>query len=67
MVQKIGQFLAFLGHPMWPNDIVVRHNSQTERDGATFASRDTSKKSQEHHKFSNIVILKTAKVSSLAI
>ena len=42
---KKGQFL---GHPMWPNYIVAEHNGQAEKEGATFASRDTSKKPQEH-------------------
>ena len=67
MVPKKGHFLAFLGQPQWPNDIVVAPHGQDERIGATFASWDTFKNSQEHREFSNLVTLKTAKVSSSAI
>ena len=51
--------LAFLGHPMWPIDIVAGHNGLTEKDGAIFASCDSSKTSQEHRelfKFPNNLI-----------
>ena len=67
MVPKVGHFLSFLEYPLWPNDIVVAVDGQDERNGANFASWDTFKKSQEHSEFSNLVTLKTAKVSSSAI
>ena len=37
MVQK-RVFLAVLGHPMWPKNIVAGHNFQAEKNGTTFAS-----------------------------
>ena len=66
MVQK-RSYLEFFGHPMWPNDVVAGYNGQAESDGANFASLDTSTKSQEHREFLHLVMLKTAKLSSLAI
>ena len=35
---KKGHFLAFLRHPLWPNDIVVTPDGQAEKNGAIFAS-----------------------------
>ena len=67
MVPKVGHSLAFLGYSLWPNDIVMAVDGQDERNGTTFAFWDNSKKSQEHREFSNLVTLKTAKVSSSAI
>ena len=67
MVSKKAIFLAFLRQPLWPNDILVAPDGQAERKGATFASWDTFENSQEHREFSNLVTLKTAKVSSSAI
>ena len=29
---KNGNLLAFLGHPMWPNDIVAGRNGRAEKD-----------------------------------
>ena len=67
MVPKKDHFLAFLRHPLWPINIVVAVDGQAEWNGATFASWDTFNNSQEHREFSNLVTLKTAKVSSSAI
>ena len=67
MVPKKGYNLSFLRHPLWPNDIVVAVDGQAERNGATFAFWDNFGNSQEHRQFSNLVTLKTAKVSSSAI
>ena len=64
MVKK-DNFLAFLGHPMWLNNIKAGHNSQAEKDGATFASWDTSKKSKEHHELFNLLTLKTEFLGNL--
>ena len=49
---------------MWSNKI-AGCNGQAEKDGATFVSRDTSKKSQEHREFSNLMTLKTEFLGNL--
>ena len=63
---KLGVF-GIVRHPLVPNFIVMTHNSQAEMKVTIFASWVTLRKSQEHHAFSNSVMLKAAKGSSSAI